>query len=687
MRFSALVLGLVCALPALRAEEGMWTFDNLPVKQLKAQYAFEPGQAWLDHLRLASLRFPGGSGAFVSREGLVLTNHHVVRGYVQRLSTRERDLLKDGFVASTREQELKVPGLELLMLVSMENISARVAQASQSAKGEAEALRAREREIQKAREELRTKTGLTVEPVSLYQGGETWLYVYRKFTDVRLVVAPEFAVARFGGDHDNFTYPRHHLDFSLLRVYENGKPFQPEHFLRWSATGLKEGDLTFVTGHPGSTSRLWTLAQMEQARDFATPLQIASMERRRAILESFAKRSFEARALVGGQIYSIDNGLKATRGYLAALKDAEAMQEVARAERELKAKVAQDPKLKALAGQSWGKVQKAVAESRKLAQEQMLVHARGSELLGLALHLVRLPQETVQPEGKRLPEYADAALAPLKTRLTQPRPVPFNADLEVHLLTEGLKEAQQLLGREHPFLKAMLSGRSPEAVAQEAVAGSKLQDPLEVKRRMEGGTGPDAMITLAQKLDPLQRALRERSERLVEGPLREHGARIARARFQAYGKDTYPDATFTLRLSYGTVKDYPANGTRVQPFTTLHGLFDRFEGWGGTTFNLDRDTWRLPARWLERKDRMDLRTPYNLITTNDIIGGNSGSPLVDRQGELVGLAFDGNLESLGGRYYYDARTNRTVCVDARAIKEVLAKVFDANTLVDELFAK
>ncbi|MDP2875189.1 MAG: S46 family peptidase, partial [Holophaga sp.] len=426
----AALLAVLVSPATLRSEEGMWTFDNLPLKALKAQHAFEPDKAWLDHLRLASVRLSGGSASFVSADGLVLTNHHMVRGNVQRLSTRERDLLKDGFVAATREQELKVPGLEVFVLVAMENISERVLQAGQAVKTEAQALRARERETQKAREELRTKTGLTVEPVALYQGGETWLYVYRKFTDVRLVMAPELSVARFGGDHDNFTYPRHHLDFAMVRVYEGGKPYRPETFLQWSAGGLKTGELALVSGHPGTTNRLWTLAQMEYARDFGTPMQVAASGRRRAILEAFAQRSFEARSQVGGQIYGIDNGLKATKGYLAGLKDVEAMKAVARTETELKKKVAADPKLKVLASGSWAQVQKALIESRKLAPELMLVNARGSELLGIALHLVRLPVEVSKIETTRLSEYSSAALVPLKTRLTQARPIPFNPELE-----------------------------------------------------------------------------------------------------------------------------------------------------------------------------------------------------------------------------------------------------------------
>jgi hypothetical protein len=530
-------------LPALRADEGMWTFDNLPLKPLKAASGFEPTQAWLDHLRLSSLRFPGGSGSFVSADGLVLTNHHVVRGLIQRLSTRERDLLKEGFVASDRGHELKVPGLELMQLVEARDISERVAKVSGPT--EVETLRARELEGQKAREELRAKTGLTVEIVSLYQGGETWLYVYRKFRDVRLVLAPELAVARFGGDYDNFTFPRHHLDCSLLRVYEDDKPFHPEHFLRWTGGGLKQGDATFVSGHPGSTSRLWTLAQMHQARDLGTPRQIQASERRRAVLEAFAARSFESRALVGGQIYGIDNGLKATRGYLAGLKDVEGMKQVEAAEARLKAAVMADPKLKAEAGDSWGQIEQALSQGEALATENLVIHARGSELLGTALNLVRMADEKGKPEKDRLPEFSEGGLKVLQEQMLRPRTAPFSADLEIHLLTEWLKETQYLLGAQHPFPKALLGGLSPAEVARRAVEGSRLNQPVELKRLMDGGApalsgSNDSMLALARLLDPFQRALRKRNEEGVEGPIREHGARIARARFALYGKATYP---------------------------------------------------------------------------------------------------------------------------------------------------
>ncbi len=684
----ALLLALAASLTGF-ADEGMWTFDNLPLAKIQARFGFTPSEAWVDHLRLSSLRFPGGSASFVSSEGLVLTNHHVVRGLIQRLSTRERDLLKDGFTALSRDQELRVPGLEVMQLVRLENITAQVAAAAKGVKDPSEALRARQRETARAHEALRIQTGLTVEPVLLYQGGETWLYVYRKFTDVRLVVAPELSVARFGGDHDNFTFPRHHLDFALLRVYQEGKPFRPEHFLRWSPSGLKPGEASFISGHPGTTRRLFTLAQMEAERDTFSPLGIQAAERRRAYLEAFAQRSFEARTQVGGMIYGIDNGLKAQRGYLASLRNLEAMAKVAKAEADLRARVMKDPALRAEAGASWEGIRKALAARKRMALELQLMDNRGSEVLGTALHLLRLPTEVAKPEAKRLSEYAEAGLGELKTRLGRTRPVPFNPDLETHLLASGMQEALDLLGSKHPYVKALLGGKAPLEVAKAVVAGTRLQDPSEVRRLLEGGATAmascqDPMVALARRLDPLQRALREQREKLVEGPLREHGDRIARARFALYGKLTYPDATFTLRLTYGAVETYPANGTLVQPFTTLGGLFDRFVGWGGTTHNLQRDTWRLPQRWLDRRSVLDPDTPYNFASSHDIIGGNSGSPVVDAKGELVGLAFDGNLESLGGPYYYDGRTNRTVSVDIRAIREVLAKVLEGAAILKEL---
>jgi hypothetical protein len=692
MRLNALApwLLLAVSLPLARAEEGMWTFDNLPTRQLAEQYSWTPDQAWLDHVRLATLRLPNGTGSFVSAEGLVLTNHHVMRGLIQGLSTRERDLLKGGFVAANRSEELKVPGLELMQLVDTQDITARVAQAT--GRTEADKLRARNLEGQKAREELRARTGLTVEIVALYQGGETWLYAYRKFKDVRLVVAPELAIARFGGDEDNFTFPRHHLDCALLRVYEHNQPYRPEHFLRWTGGGLQEGDLTLVPGHPGATSRLWTLAQMRHARDFATPRQIRQMERRRALLEAFAARNFEARALVGGRIYGIDNGLKATRGYLASLKDADAMKQVETAEANLRSAVAADPSLKAGVVPSWTRIEKALRQGERLATLNQALNQRTSELLGTALSLIRIPAERTKPEKERLPEFSEGGIKTLQEQLTRPRSIPYSAELEAHLLTADLLEAQKLLGSGHPFVRAILGERSAGEVAQQAVQGSRLQDPIELRRLLEGGAelttaSQDSMLALARILDPFQRALRKENEERVEGPLREYGARIARARFAIQGKSTYPDATSSLRLSYGTVKSYPGNGTRMQPFTTLHGLLDRFEGWGGTRFNRERDTWRLPERWLASRASLELTTPWNFITTNDIIGGNSGSPVVDRKGELVGLAFDGNIESLAGRYYYDGRANRTICVDARGILHALDRVYGAKELVAELLGR
>jgi len=683
------LLALTLAAPSLRAEEGMWTFDNPPTKQIQEKYGWAPDQAWLDHVRLSSLRFPGGSGSFVSRDGLVLTNHHVGRGWIQRVSSKDADYVQNGFAAATREQEIKVPGLEVMTLMTMDNITERLAKALKEGLPEKEALKAREVEIEKIKGEMQQKSGLTCEHVSLYQGGEHWIYSYKKHTDVRLVFAPEQQIAFFGGDPDNFTFPRQDLDFSVFRVYENGQPYQPKDFLHWTQTGLKAGDLTFVTGHPGRTNRQDTYAQMLYSRDVAIPMRLASLERRKSALVEYAKLSPEASRQVGTQIFGVENSMKALTGYLSGLKDRSAMARIEAAEKELRAKVARDPKL-APAGESWGKIEQATKVARGMAKESLNVGTANSTLLGHALALVRIADEAALPSEKRLPEYSDANLKTQRTRLGVPSP--YYPEQETFLFTKGLAEAARELGPEHRFVKAMLGGKTPGEVAKAAVAGSRLGDPEVRKTLLAGGKkalaeSTDPMILLARKLDPIARELRKRQEDLVTSVLTEQASRIARARFAINGKNTYPDATFTLRISYGAVAGYPANGTFIQPFTTFGGLFDRYDGWGGNEARAHDGAWTLPQRWVDRRGALDPSVPYNFAHKVDIIGGNSGSPVIDRKGELVGLIFDGNIESLPGNYFYDEKVNRGVAVDARAIIQALDKVYGATGLVAELTGK
>ncbi len=693
MKPRSLVLSLLAfslAAPSLRAEEGMWTFENLPSKKISEKYGWAPDQAWLDHVRLSSLRFPGGSGSFVSKDGLVLTNHHVGRGWIQRVSSKEADYVKNGFAAATREQEIKVPGLELMTLMAMEDITVRLNKAVKADLPEKEALKARETEIEKIKKEMQEKSGLTCEHVTLYQGGEHWIYSYKKHTDVRLVFAPEQQIAFFGGDPDNFTFPRHNLDFSIFRVYENGQPYQPKDFLHWTQTGLKAGDLTFVTGHPGRTSRQDTLAQMVYSRDFAIPMRLKSMERRKGALVAYAKTSPEAGRQVNTQIFGIENGIKATTGYWSGLKDKDAMKRIADDEKAFRAKVAKDPKLAAEVGPSWTKIEEATKVAKGLAKDALNVGTANSTLLGYALSLVRIADEEAKPSEKRLPEYSDANLKTAKTRLGVPSP--FYKEQETFLFTKGLEEAAKELGPQHRFVKAMLGGKPASDVAKAAVEGSKLSDPEARKALLAGGKkaiaeSTDPMIILAKKLDPIGRELRKKQEDLVASVTTEHGTRIAKARFAVYGKNTYPDATFTLRLSYGAVAEYKGNGTLIQPFTTFGGLFDRYDSWGGNAAKAHEGAWTLPQRWLDKRAELNSSVPFNFVHKVDIIGGNSGSPVIDKKGELVGLIFDGNIESLPGNYFYDEAVNRGVSVDARAIVHALDKVYGAAGLIAELTGK
>ena len=686
LRALGLVFVTLLGAGCLRADEGMWTFDNLPLRKMKAKYAFVPDAGWANHLRLSAVRFPAGSGSFISKDGLVLTNHHVGHSWIESVSDPGHDYVKLGFVARSRAEERKVPGLELRTLVAMENVTPVLEQAVRPGATDAQAAQDRRATLARLLKEGKARTGLAFEPVILYQGGEVWLYVYQVHRDVRLVMAPEYAVAAFGKDWDNFSFPRHDLDFSLFRVYEKGLPYTPGHFLRWSSQGLKRGDMTFVVGHPGRTSRLETLAQMEAVREVLDPLRLRGLERSRRALHAFADQSPENARQVSAALMAQENAYKVYVNEVQGLRNPEAMARVAEAEKELQARVAKDPGLQALAGESWTLIQRAMALRCRNAKGLHFIHDCNSRLLGFALGLVRYQAEGARPAEQRLYEYRTA---PERERQKAAQMLEaIDLEREKRTLAQGLQEALEELGPSHPFILAALGGRSPEGAAKALLEGTTLADPT-VRAALADGPAQaildstDGLMVLARTIESLSRPLLQ-AEEDAQAVISEQGARIAKARFKVYGKTDYPDATFTLRLSYGSVETYPSNGTLAQPFTTFGGLFDRADGWGPEA---EDHSWELPPRWQAARGALNSATPFNFITTNDIIGGNSGSPVVDRQGDLVGLVFDGNIESIPGRFFFEPRTNRAIALDGRAILEALAKVYDAAWLVQEITSR
>ena len=680
-RAAALLAGLLLAAPVL-ADEGMWTYDNPPLKQLKEKYGFEPTKEWLDKVRLGSVRFmDGGSGSFVSPDGLMITNHHVGLSCIQNVSSAENDYVKNGYYAPAREKEAACPGYEVNVLVSTEDATAKVLGAVKPQMSDKEAREARKSAITRIENECNAATGLRCNVVTLYQGGEFQLYRYKKYTDVRLVFAPEQQIAFFGGDPDNFTFPRHDLDICLMRAYENGQPARPAAYLPFSAAGVTDGELVFVSGNPGSTSRLDTVAQLQTQREAALPLTLDLLKRRLAVLRGYSARGPEQERRAKAQIFGFENSLKAQEGRLAALLDAKATQRKLEEETQLRAKVAADPALAAATGDPWATIETAEKKAVGRMNESFLVGFGGARLLGIAGNIVRYVAEVKKPNEQRLEEFIDSNLEPLKNRLYSGAPV--YDDLEEATLAKQLEWALERLGPTHPFVKAVLGGKAPAEVAKAAVAGTKLKDPEARKALVDGGpaaveASPDSMIVLARKIDPLAREVRTFMEDEVEAPITRAGEKIAQARWKVHGKTMPPDATFTLRLSYGTVKGFPAEGTTIAPFTTFHGMLDRSLSHGG------KAPWALPERWLEKKASLKLETPLNFVSTNDIIGGNSGSPVVNAKGEFVGIVFDGNIQSLAWDYFYTDERARCVSVDARGIAEALRSVFGADALVREL---
>ncbi len=677
-----LALGLLVALPAA-AEEGMWTYDAFPTAAVKQTYGFEPTQEWLDQLRLSSVRLAGGcSASFVSPDGLVMTNHHCIRDCVEDLSSPKEDLLARGFLAREPKQERRCPKVEANQLEEMTDVTARLQGATQGLGGAAfnTALKA---EMTRVENECATSKQVRCDVVTLFNGGKYHLYKYRRFQDVRLVFAPEFSMAAFGGDADNFNFPRFGFDAAFLRVWQDGQPLKARHFLPWSLQGAQEGDLVFVSGHPGGTERQSTVAELEYQRDVALPWTLLYLAELRGTLREYASGSAERWRTTRSRLRGVENGLKALRGRHQALAEPSLLADKRKAEADLRAKVAADPKLKDSTSGAWDAISGALGTARPLLREYRLKEAGegfSSELFTLARQLVRLADESSKPNAARLREYTEAQLPTLHQQLL--REAPITPELEVVQLTFGFNKLRELLGADDPFVQEVLGREAPEELARALVKGSRLFDVKERKRLLEGGkaaveASKDPMVVLARRVDAQAREVRKRYEDTVESVLKKNGELLAQARLAAHGTSGYPDATFTLRLNYGTVKGWQEQGRTVAPLTTLGGAYARHTG---------KEPFRLPDSWLKAQSKVAPATPLDMATTNDIIGGNSGSPVVDREGRVVGLIFDGNLHSLGGRYAYVPETNRAVAVHGEGLLHALEHIYGATNVVKELRA-
>ena len=675
---------LLAALPAIHAEEGMWTFDNPPVKQLKAKYNFTPTQEWLDHLRLSSVRLnDGGSGSFVSSDGLLLTNHHVARGQLQKNSTAEHDYIHDGFYATTPDQEMKSPDLEVDVLQSMEEVTSRVVNATRSITNEVQAQKARDAEIAAIEKESKDKTGLRSDVVSLYHGGEYWLYRYKEYTDVRLVFAPEEQAAFFGGDPDNFTYPRYDLDMALFRVYEDGKPLHTADYLKWSAKGAQPDELIFISGNPGSTQREDTMAQLLVERDVIEPSVIEYLKHRVATAQAFAAKGPEQAQLVGSTIFFLQNSIKAYDGRYEALLDKAIIAKKQTDEDDFRKRVAVNPEWQKEYGGAWDAIAH-VEEQIKPEIKSQLFRRTDSQLFTIALHIVQYVAEVKKPDGERLPGFHDAQLKSMQFQLLSPAPIHLST--EKLFMDSALKLAGEKLGKDDAYVQAIVQGRDVDETVNSLVDGTKLTDPAARKALLDGGeatvaASTDPMIEAARRVDPIVRATERRLRDTISSVLTPAEEKLGKARFKVFGKDAYPDATFTLRLSYGTVTGYPYNGTIAPPFTTFYGLYDR-----SASFS-DKAPFNLTPKQQAGLSKLDLTTPLDFVSTGDIIGGNSGSPVVNREGELVGLIFDGNIESLAGDFVYDGERNRAVAVHSSGMIEGMRKFYNAGALADELVGK
>jgi hypothetical protein len=678
----AATAALIAVSASANADEGMWTFHDFPLAKANSELKTRIDQAWLDRVRTSTVRIAGCTASFVSPQGLMLTNHHCVEGCLAELSNKDKSYIEDGFLAQRNEEEKKCASQVADVLVDYENVTAKISAAT-AGKDEKSANDARKVALTQLETECRDSSKLHCQSVTLYNGGQYWLYKYKRYTDVRIVFAPEKAIASFGGDPDNFQFPRWCLDMGLLRVYENGQPVKPANYLRINTAGPAAGDPVFVSGHPGNTNRLLTIAQLRAQRNMELPNWLLRYSELRGRLLQFARSSPENDRISIDRINTIENQIKVRRKQQDALHEDALFARKAEEQARLEAFVAKDAALRTSIGQPWADVENAVNTQYALWLPYALIENNGGlqgRLVAFARALVRGAQEREKPNAERYREFTDNALPRFEQQLGAG--VPVYTELEILQLSWGLERLREWLGPDHAMVRKLMSTESPEALARRLVTGSKLADPAARLALWKGGlaainASDDPFIKLALSIENDARAIRKEYEDRVEAPLAQGSERIARARFAALGTSVYPDATFTLRLNYGTVQGWNELGKPVEPFTKLSRLFERATG---------ADPFEVPQSWLKVKDKLDPSTPFNLSTNNDIVGGNSGSALINAKGEIVGLMFDGNIHSISGSYWFDTEKNRAVAVHPAIIREALDKVYGAKALLKELGA-